>query len=124
MKKTDLWIYRISTGLITALFAPGAVAYFVQYDMTSEMFTSLGFPTFIIYPLAVLKLLGLVAIWTGRSKMLREWAYVGFMFDLTLATGSHINAADGEAIWPAIALVVVIVSYIFHRRVHPTYVQD
>ncbi|MEW7279462.1 DoxX family protein [Aquimarina sp. 2201CG1-2-11] len=116
MKKTDVWIYRIVTILFTLLISFGAIMYFVQYEMVSETILKLGFPTFIIYPLAILKILGLIAIWTNKSLMLKEWAYAGFVFELLLAIGAHITIKDGEYFGALIALTLVILSYIYNRK--------
>lgn len=118
MKKSDLWIYRIATGLLTVMMVFSASMYFIQHQMVEEMFQSLGFPVFIIYPLAIAKILGLVAIWTRKSEMLKEWAYAGFVFELMLAVGAHINAQDGEFAGALIGLVLVVVSYFFQKRLY------
>ncbi len=115
--KKDKIIYYIATGLITALMLMSAGMYFVKYDMVSEVFTKLGFPTFIIYPLAVLKLLGLVAIWSRKSISLKEWAYAGFFFDFVLALAAHIYANDNEYAASAVALVLLGVSYLYDKKV-------
>jgi hypothetical protein len=80
MNKRDLSIYRIVTGLFSALMIMGAGMYFFNNEMAVAMFKSLGYPTYIIYPLGILKLLGLVAIWTRKSDILKEWAYAGYVF--------------------------------------------
>ena len=49
--------------------------YFFNNETAVAMFKSLGYPTYIVYPLGVLKLLGLVAIWTRKSDTLKEWAF-------------------------------------------------
>lgn len=116
MKNKDLLIYRIVTGLFSAMMVMGAGMYFFNYEMAAEMWTTLGFPTYIIYPLGVLKLLGLVAIWTRKSNMLKEWAYAGYVFDFLLAISAHVNAADGEYGGAAMALVLVLVSYIYDKK--------
>ena len=67
----------------------------------SKMFTGFGYPTYIIYPLAVAKLLGLVAIWGKSFKSLKEWAYAGFFFDFVLAVGAHLGISDGGH-WAAV----------------------
>ena len=90
MQKRDLWIFRIVTGLFSVMMVGGASMYFMQNDQVREAFTNLGYPTFIIYPLAIAKLLGLVAIWTNKSPMLKEWAYAGFVFELLLGIGAHL----------------------------------
>ena len=63
--------------------------YIFNYEMVETMFTSFGYPTYIIYPLAGAKLLGLFAIWNPKFNVLKEWAYAGFFFDAVLASGSH-----------------------------------
>ncbi len=115
--KTDKVIYLVSTGLLTALMLMSAGMYFFNNAMVVETFTALGYPTYIIYPLAILKLLGLVAIWTKVSKYLKEWAYAGFFFDFVLALSAHLAINDGEH-WPAlVAIILVIVSRIYHQKV-------
>lgn len=121
MNKRDNIIYYAATGLFSALIGMGVVMYFAQHEMVSEMFTSLGFPTWIIYPLAIAKTLGLVAIWTNKSKMLKEWAYAGFVFDLLLAISAHTMVGDGGQGGAIVALLLVVVSYIFNRKKYPTY---
>lgn len=123
MKNRDLLIYRITTGLVSLLMAFSATMYFVQHEMVSETFLSLGFPTFIIYPLAIAKFLGLIAIWTNKSKMLKEWAYAGFVFDLLLASGSHLVANDGGFAPALFGLIMLGVSYFYHRKLFKPYAQ-
>jgi hypothetical protein len=91
--------------------------YFMKYEMVSETFSFLGFPPFIVYPLAVSKLLGLLAIWSNKSKLLKEWAYAGFFFDFVLALGAHLVAADGQFGMAAIAMVLLIASRLYNRKV-------
>ncbi len=121
MKKSHLWIYRISTGLLTLVMGFSASMYFAQHDMVVEKFTSLGFPAFIIYPLAIAKILGLVAIWTNKSKMLKEWAYAGYTFELLLAAGAHLSIADGEHMAPLVVLLIALISYAFYRKLYRVY---
>ena len=119
MKNKNLWIYRAATGLLTLLMTFSAAMYFTQYEMVQEVFGKLGFPTFIIYPLATAKILGLIAIWSNKSKFLKEWAYAGFFFDVLLAMGAHLNVSDGEQAGAIMGLVFVVVSYYFDRKVYP-----
>lgn len=109
-------IYWISTGLLTLLMLMSAGMYFFNYDMVSETFTNLGFPTYIIYPLAVAKILGLVAIWTEKSTSLKEWAYAGFFFDFLLAASAHIIINDGEYAAALMALVLLLTSYFTWKK--------
>jgi hypothetical protein len=116
MNKKDIIIYRVITGLFTAhmLFTVGA--YFYMYDMVRDMFESLGVSAAIIYPLAGAKVLGLVAIWTNKSRILKELAYVGFAIDFILASSAHSIANDGGSVAPIVALVILVISYVYNRK--------
>ncbi len=116
MKKRDAIIYYIATGLITLLMLFSASMYFIMHDMVVATFEFLGYPSYLIYPLAIAKLLGLVAIWTNKSKMLKEWAYAGFVFDLILGGAAHIAAEDGGFMAAVVGLVLIFTSYIFYRK--------
>ena len=117
MEKRNKIIYWIATGLLTALMLMSASMYFMKYDMVSTTFKSLGFPTFVIYPLAIAKVLGLVAILSRKSKLLKEWAYAGFFFDFVLAFSAHIVANDGQFGMALIAIVLLLVSRIYDDKV-------
>lgn len=111
-------IYRIVTGVFSLMLLAGAITYFVQYDMTAEMFTSLGVPTEVIYPLAVAKMLGVAAIWLVKNPWIKKLAYLGFALDLVLAIIAHVNAGDGGAFGPAIPLLLLIVSFWYYRKIN------
>ena len=110
-EKTNRYIYLISTGLLSALMLMSAGMYFFNYNMVAETFTKLGYPTYLIYPLATVKVLGLIAIWTKRSQLLKEWAYAGFFFDFVLALSAHLYVQDGEFAPALLAIVLLILSY-------------
>lgn len=115
--KRDKIIFYILTGLLTLLVAGGASQYILNHEEVTVAFGMLQFPAFLIYPMAVAKISGLIAIWFIKSPKLKEWAYAGFTFNFLLAIGAHLNVGDGEAIGALIALVFLAGSYIFHRRV-------
>lgn len=116
MNKRDLIIYRVVTGIFTLHMLFTVFIYFYMHDMVAVVFESLGFSAAMIYPLAIAKVLGLVAIWTDKSRVLKELAYLGFVVDFILAITSHLMAGDGSAGGAIIALVFLVTSYIFHRR--------
>jgi hypothetical protein len=118
MKKRDLIIYRVVTALFSLMLLGGAITYFVKYKMVSEMFISLGVPTEIIYPLAIAKILGIIAIWLINNSLIKNLAYLGFALDLIMAIISHLNAGDGGHFGPAIPLILLIISYVFFRRIN------
>jgi len=117
MKNRDLIIYRIVTGIFTLLVLMGASQYFFNHDVVKEMFESIQYPTYLIYPMGIAKFLGVIIIWVNKSKVLKEWAYAGFVFNFLLAISAHLNVNDGEYFAAIIALVFVVVSYIYFRKI-------
>jgi hypothetical protein len=83
--------------------------------MFTKRFASLGYPTYLIYPLVVAKILGLVTIWTNKAKTLKEWAYAGFFFNFALAFLAELHASDGEYMSSPLALLLLMISY-FSRQ--------
>ncbi len=118
MKKRDIISYNVVTGLFSAFMLFQVGMYFLQYEIARDMFESLGVPTAIIYPLAIAKFLGLVAIWTNKSRLLKELAYLGYAIDFIAAIAAHAMVGDGGAPAPAVALIILLISYLFNRKVH------
>lgn len=110
-------IYYFATGLFTLVILFSAGMYFFNHDYVKTAFTSLGYPTYLIYPYATAKLVGLFAIWNPKFHLIKEWAYAAFFFAVLLAFFAHIMVRDGEQMPAAIALVALIVSYIFSKKI-------
>ena len=117
MEKRSRMIYWIVTGLFAAFMLMNVVVYIVQNQMVSEMFTSLGYPTYLVYPLALAKLLGVIAIVTRRSAVLKEWAYAGFFFNFILAAAAHAVVGDGGFVAPIVAIIILLASRHFDSKV-------
>lgn len=123
MKRNKI-IYWISTGILCALFMFSAMMYIFNYPRIEGFFINLGFPTWIIYPLAVLKVFGVLAILTKKINLLKELAYAGFLFDAILALSAHTIVNDGEFMPAIIAIVAITVSWIYDRKVFGNYEQN
>lgn len=116
--KRDKIIYYIATGLLTAVMLFSVSMYFFKHEMIKGAFESFGYPTYLIYPYAVLKLLGLVAVWTPSFKVIKEWAYAGFLYAFVLAFFAHYMVGDGQQGTAVIALVALVTSYVFYKRIN------
>lgn len=114
--KTQKIIYWVATSVFSAQILLSAGMYIFNYQFAAEAFISFGYPTYIIYPLAVAKILGLLAIWTKKSQLLKEWAYAGFFFNLVLAAFAHIMVGDFAIYHAVISMVALIVSYVYDRK--------
>ena len=117
MKKNKI-IYYATTGLLTLLMLFSISMYFFKHDDMVIAFTNFGYPTYIIYPYAVVKLLGLIVLWTPGLKTLKEWAYSGFFFAFILAFFAHYMIGDGEQMAAVLAFVLLILSYIFYKKIN------
>lgn len=110
-------IYWVSTTIFCGIFLFAAIMYFTKYEMVKGFFTSLGYPVYIIYPLAVAKVLGVAAILSKKSRVLKEWAYAGFFFDTALAASAHVHAKDGGQWLALTAMAMLIISRIFESKI-------
>ncbi|WP_159019970.1 DoxX family protein [Algibacter sp. L3A6] len=116
--KRDKIIFYIATGLLSVIVLFSVYMYVFKHEAIVGAFTSLGYPPYLIYPYAGLKLLGLFAVWNPNFKTLKEWAYSGFFFAFILAFSAHIMVNDGGHMTAALALVFLIISYIFNKRIN------
>lgn len=115
--KTNRIIFYASTGLFTLLMLFSAGMYVFNHEEIVKGFTSFGYPTYLIYPLATAKILGLIALWFFQKKTIVEWAYAGFFFNAILAFFAHVMIGDGEQVGAILAFVFLMTSYIFSKRI-------
>lgn len=107
-------LYYVSTAVMSLIFLYSAFMYFTKYEMVTGFFQALEFPTWLVYPLAIAKVIGILTIWVKPKKVLVEWAYAGFFFDVILALVSHSLAGHGIINLALLALIVTIVSRVFY----------
>lgn len=116
--KRNRVIYWGSTGVLCGMMVASAAMYVFAYPQVSSTFAALGYPTYLIYPLAVAKILGVLAIVTKKSRLLKDLAYAGFFYDFLLAGSAHLHAGDGEFVPALAALTLLIVSFIYDRKLY------
>jgi uncharacterized membrane protein YphA (DoxX/SURF4 family) len=111
-------LYWIATLLFVLPQTWSALQYLMEAPRMTNTLAQLGYPAYFQHILGVAKLLGVVAIVSGVSTTLKEWAYAGFTFDVLGALVSHVSVKD--AFWvvlvPALFLVVQFGSYALWRR--------
>jgi hypothetical protein len=117
-------IYWAATAIISALFLFSSGLNVFQYEKVCEFYQVLGFPTWLVYPSAILKVLAIIAILTRKSSFLKEWAYAGLFFDSILAFSAHQIVGDGAGLLAGIAAISVMVSRIFEEKVYPEKIKN
>ena len=70
--KANKIVFWVTTGLLTVIVLMFVGNSIFNNEMFSKRFAELGYPTYIIYPLMIAKILGLIAIWLNKSKTLKE----------------------------------------------------
>jgi len=111
-------LYWVVTGPLIALMLFAVYNYIFKHELIVDVFNKLGYPTYIIYPLAVAKLLGIIAIVTKRSPVLKEWAYAGFFFNFLLALSAHLNVGDGQFPPALVCLILLTASYVLDKKIY------
>jgi DoxX-like family len=107
---------RPATWLLAAIFTFSGVWTLVDPDGARRVMVVLGFPGYFLYPLAVAKLLGVVALLTRRSLALVDLAFAGFFYDLLLALTAHVRTGEPGAGLAVAGLVVWLVAFLGDRR--------
>ena len=111
--------YWIITVLVLLPTAGSGIAELIGKapEQTIKSLQLLGYPLYIMKILGTAKLLGAIAILSGKHKTLKEWAYAGFTFNFLGATASHVLAGDSaNAPMPMIFLILLLVSYFLNLK--------
>ena len=116
--KTRRIVYWVITLLALLPAAGSSIAYFMQPPEVVESVARLKIPYELLYLLGPLKLLGVLAILVGKIKVLKEWAYAGFVFDFIGAAWLHSVAGDApsEMGFPLFLTVLTLVSYVLWKQ--------
>lgn len=85
--------------------------YIFDHGTVVGNFLKLGFPEWLIYPMAIAKLSGVLMLLTKFNKSLTELAYAGIFFNLMLAVGAHVAVSDGEFPPALVGVILVVASY-------------
>ncbi|MGI9530782.1 DoxX family protein [Lutimonas sp.] len=115
MKVTKI-LYWSSTVLLSALLLMSAGMYVFNNEEVSTLFSSFGYPLYIIYPLAVAKVAAVVVLLSQKQSVIKEWAYSALFFEFILAFFAHYMIGDGEQFGAVIAMVLLLISYIYGRK--------
>jgi uncharacterized membrane protein YphA (DoxX/SURF4 family) len=112
-EKAKTVAFWTTTILGPASFVIGGVLNLTQSDQVVETMRHLGYPAYFAVLLGAWKLAGAIVIAAPSLPRLKEWAYAGFVFDLTAAAVSRAAVGDGTAdiIAPLVFLALVLASW-------------
>jgi DoxX-like protein len=109
-------IYWISTIILFSLLILTGILYFVFYDTLVAYFKRYGYPSYLIYPLGVAKIIGAVIILYNKNKFLIELAYAGFLFNFILAFFAHVMIGEFDP-FPSISIILLLTSYFTGKKI-------
>jgi uncharacterized membrane protein YphA (DoxX/SURF4 family) len=111
-------LYWIVTSLMAAFMLMASIPDILRIPQAVEVFTHLGYPTYLLPFIGVAKMLGVIAVLAPGFRRLKEWAYAGLIFDLIGALYSHLAVGDPPSAWgfPSVGLTLVAGSYLLYRR--------
>jgi len=112
MNKRNIGFW-VATGLFSLAIFPGAIMDIIQPDFMVEAANTMQLPVHLFVLIGIWKMLGVVALLLPRFRTLNEWAYAGFLFDLTGASFSHASVGDtwASVLIPLAYLPILGVSY-------------
>ncbi|MDO3626094.1 DoxX family protein [Mucilaginibacter sp. BT774] len=113
--KVTYWVLNIIFCLFHVGDAYGGLS---KAQAGVDAMNAMGYPIYLMGFLAVLKLLGVIALLQNKFKTIKEWAFAGFSFTLIGATVSHICVNDPVMfiVMPIVLLVLLFALYYFWRR--------
>jgi hypothetical protein len=111
-KKITYWIATLWLAL--GMTSTGIVQVMRTEDEVNLM-TNLGYPLYLLTLLGVWKLLGVVAVLSPRTPLIKEWAYAGFFFNMSGAIVSHavVGGSVLDFFGPSLLLVLTALSWYF-----------
>jgi len=119
VKRSDKIIFWITTGLIFLVESvmPGLT---FNTALAKQGIAHLGYPDYFRLELTFFKVLGgLALIIPSVPARIKEWAYFGFVLDFVSAFIGHviIDGFDGQAMFPLLMLVILIISYVYYHKI-------
>jgi uncharacterized membrane protein YphA (DoxX/SURF4 family) len=91
--------YWIVTVLMAILMLIASIPDILKVPEAVEIFTHLGYPTYLLPFIGIAKILGVIAVLYPGFPRLKEWAYAGLVFDLIGAFYSHVSVGDPPSVW-------------------------
>lgn len=121
MKKNKIifWIATIIIVLWEGIMPLGTLLFSPEYLTVGTK--PLGYPDYFAYVLVICKALGVLAIaYPKTPSRLKEWAYAGLTFNLIFAFISHacVDQNISYMLMPLVVLGILVVSYIYNRKLN------
>ena len=106
-------VYWGATALVSVALL-GSLTYLTGSEQVVAGFTKAGYPQYLRIILGIAKPVAAIVLLLPGFALLKEWAYAGVTFALTMAFISAYLSGDGAKVWilPLALLALVAVSYV------------
>ncbi len=115
--KTYKITYWSATGLLSLMLIMSSGMYVFNNEAIQETFISLGYPSYLIYPIVVAKLTAVAILLSQKGLLIKEWVYPALFFEFVLAFFAHVMTGDGDQFGAIIAIVLLLVSYFLGKKI-------
>lgn len=112
-------VYWASHAALFVVFTASVLLTVFDLPTSITQAEGLGYPGYTSLPLAVLKALGLIAIFSRRSRVLANFAYAGFFYDLVLALSAHALRLEPYGLLALGTLIAWVFCYWSDRMMYP-----
>ncbi|PHS53315.1 MAG: hypothetical protein COB01_05070 [Lutibacter sp.] len=109
------YVYWISTISLFSMLILTGIFYMVYYEKLVIYFESYGYPIYLIYPLAIAKIMGSIVILFYKNSLLKKLAYAGFLFNFILAFFAHVMIGEFDP-FPTIFMILLLISYFSEEK--------
>lgn len=118
MKKEKI-IYRAATAAIALISIGGAIGLLTSSFMIQTV-DQMGYPGYFRVELAIGKIIGGLVLLLPVAPNIKEWAYAGLAINVLSAfvAFAAIHGTPGQYVWPAVALLLLIVSYACFKKIN------
>ncbi len=116
VKRLQQAVFWLATAYVLFLLGFSVWAYHVKHEMIAGYFSALGYPTYLVYPLAYLKLLTILIIVSHRYNDLRDMAYAAYFINMIMALVGHLSYGDSY-LHAMLGGVCVVTSYLLGNKV-------
>ena len=115
MSKRNKIIYWVATVWLALGMTSTGIVQLIQLPEEVSMIGGLGYPAYFVTIMGTWKILGVIAILIPGFALLKEWAYAGFIFNMTGAIASHLimGSPAGELFGPSLLILLTILSWHF-----------
>lgn len=112
-------LYYFSTIAFTLSMLLAVGFYFFDHAYVSDFFHKIGYPRYLVYPLGIVKIMGLIGMRNKKYRLIREWAYAGYLYNCTLAFfGNALTPGAPYTIAALVAIVLLLTSYFTRKRIY------